>query len=601
MCGILGYISKSKNKFKSFDYKNSIKSLEHRGPDGYNYIKGKDYFFGHTRLSIVGPNEIEAKQPIYKNQKILIFNGEIYNFKELNKELNELKIFNSGNSDTETLFHCIENFGIEQTLSKIDGMYAFAFFDIKKNKLFLARDKIGEKPLYYSHNNDFFIFSSEIKSIILSNTKNYEPNYEIFHEIFLHGQIYGSETAFKNIFEVQPGFFLELNITLNSFKLYQYWKIEDFEINNNKILINEFEEKFNDCIKSRLISDFPISSLISGGIDSSSLAYKLLELSNQNDFNFFFAKNKNKEIDEYKQVQYFINFLKKKFNKKKINLHIVKTEIYDYWNNLEKTAYHNDEPCTFNNFQLVYNLTKEINKKKFKVVFSGEGSDEIFFGYERFINTSKKFEKNNHDQNLSNIYYGSSYKDLENISKIINSKNLEKKIYNSESWEYLEMISKKFDLNTVQMIFSQKYRMLGLLQRQDRAAMANGVESRAPFLKASFVKWINSININYKYNKKNNINKLILRKYMSKYLNSKIVLRKKIGFATDFDLEITKNLTLKKIKKIVQNENSFSSNYLNKKNLMKILDDNSSLEKNKNIIQSILKIESWFKSYYLNN
>ena len=598
MCGILGYISKNKNKFKSFDDKQFLKSLEHRGPDEYNYIKGKDYFFGHTRLSIIGPNEIEAKQPIHKNQKILIFNGEIYNFKKLNKDLNDLNIFNSGNSDTETLFDCIEKFGIEETLSKIDGMYAFAFFDIKKNKLFLARDKIGEKPLYYSHDDDFFIFSSEIKSIILSNTKSYEPNYDIFHEIFLHGQIYGSKTAFKNILEIQPGFFLEFNITLNSYKLHQYWKLEDFEINNNKILINEFEERFNDCINSRLTSDVPISSLISGGIDSSSLAYKFLELSNQSEFNFFFAKNKNKQIDEHKQVQYFINFLKKKFSKKKINLHIIRSEIYNYWNNLEKISYYNDEPCTFNNFHSVYNLTKEINKKKFKVVFYGEGADEILFGYERFINTSKKFQNNN-DQNLRNIYYGSSYKDLDNISRIINCKYLEKKIYNSESWEYLKMISKKFDLNTTQMIFSQKYRMLGLLQRQDRAAMANGVESRAPFLKASFVKWINSININYKYNKKKNINKFILRKYMSKYLDSKIIFRKKIGFATDFDLEITKNCTLKKIKKLVQNNNSFSSNYLNKKNLVKILDDNSSLEKNKNIIQSVLNIESWFKRYYL--
>ena len=255
---------------------------------------------------------------------------------------------------------------MEKTISKIDGMYAFAFFDIDKGELSIVRDRIGEKPLYYSSGKNYFTFSSEIKSIFKSNLNDFSPNVEMFHEILLNGKILGKETAFKNIYEIEPGMFLKFKLKNYSYKIHDYWKLEDFDTLQNNVSMEEFEDKFNDCIKSRLISDVPIASLVSGGIDSSTLVYKMLELGDQNTIKLFFAENINQEINEKKEVDFYFNFLSKKFKDKDINLFSIKNKIKNYWDSLEEVAYFNDEPCTFNNFYLVYSLSKNIRKKELK-------------------------------------------------------------------------------------------------------------------------------------------------------------------------------------------------------------------------------------------
>ncbi len=530
MCGIVGIISENKRIRENFLKKSPLNTIVHRGPDYQDFIKGKNFYFGHTRLSIIGLKEINAKQPINKNNKILTFNGEIYNYKDLSDELNRKGIHDSGKSDTETLFNFILHFGLKKAVSKIDGMYAFSYFDQIKNELYLVRDRIGEKPLYYSTNSNYFIFSSEIKSIFSSNLNDFSPNITMFHEIFLHGKILGKKTAFKNIYEIEPGTFLKFKLKDKSHQIYDYWKLEDFNTLEKDVSLEEFEYKFNDCVKSRLISDVPIASLVSGGIDSSSLVYKMLELGDQDTMKLFFAQNKSKKVNEKKEVSYYYDFLKKKFKDKNIRLFSITNKIQDYWNNLEKVAHYNDEPCTFNNFHLVYNLSKIIRKNQIKVIFSGEGADEIFFGYERFKRTSNLFS-GNYKKDLSKIYFGGSFKDVNTINKILNIRSLESEVFKSSPWKYLNKISKKFDLNTSQMLFSQKYRMQALLQRQDRAAMACGVESRAPFLKPEFVKWINSVKLSQKFKKDQQEGKHLLKKYMAKYLDKKILNRKKMDLA----------------------------------------------------------------------
>ena len=404
MCGIVGIVSENESIRENFCKKSPLNTIIHRGPDFQDFIKGKNFYFGHTRLSIIGLKETNAKQPINRNNRILTFNGEIYNYKELSEELNRKGIYDSGKSDTETLFNLILHFGLKKAVSKIDGMYAFSYFDQIKKELFIVRDRVGEKPLYYSINNNYFMFSSEIKSIFLSNLNDFSPNVKMFHEIFLHGKILGNETAFKNIYEIEPGTFLKYKLKDKSYGIYEYWNLEDFDTLKKDVSLEEFEYKFNDCVKSRLISDVPVASLVSGGIDSSSLVYKMLELGDQDSIKLFFAQNKSQKVNEKKEVSYYYDFLKNKFKDKNIKLFSITNKIQDYWGNLEKVAHYNDEPCTFNNFHLVYNLSKNIRKNKIKVIFSGEGADEIFFGYERFKRTSNLFTRN-YQKNLSEIYF----------------------------------------------------------------------------------------------------------------------------------------------------------------------------------------------------
>ena len=166
-------------------------------------------------------------------------------------------------------------------------MYAFGYFDLDKNELSIVRDRIGDKPLYYSFGSNYFIFSSEIKSILISNLKDFSPNIDMFHEIFLHGKIFGKETAFKNIYEIEPGTFLKYKLKDHTYKIDDYWKLDDFDLLKHDVSLEEFENYFNNCIKSRLISDVPIASLVSGGVDSSSLVYKMLELETKTPLNFF--------------------------------------------------------------------------------------------------------------------------------------------------------------------------------------------------------------------------------------------------------------------------------------------------------------------------
>jgi len=598
MCGILGIISRDKKICENYSKKSLLNSIAHRGPDSQDSVKGKNFYFGHSRLSIIGLKEGGAKQPIYKKNKILVFNGEIYNYKDLSNELNENGYYDSGKSDTETLFNFIFHYGLKKTISKIDGMYAFGYFDLDKEELSLVRDRIGEKPLYYSTGSNYFTFSSEIKSIFNSNLNNFSPNIDMFHEIFLHGKILGKKTAFKNIYEIEPGTFLKYKLRNQSYKIYDYWKLDNFDVLKQDVSMEEFEDKFNNCIKSRLTSDVPIASLVSGGIDSSSLVYKMLQLGNQNAIKLFFAENINQKINEKKQVDFYFNFLRKKFKEKDIQLFSIKNEIKDYWNNLEKVAYYNDEPCTFNNFHLVYSLSKNIRKNKIKVIFSGEGADEIFFGYDRFKRTNDLFLPGKTNANLENIYYGASIKDIKITNKILNTNSVKSKVLSSAPWGYLNEVRKKFDLNTAQMLFSQKYRMQALLQRQDRAAMAFGVESRAPFLRPSFVRWINSIKFSQKYEKKSQQGKYLLKNYMSKYLDKKIINRKKKGFGNDFDLELNKKYAIDKVRELVDNQNSITSNYFNKKEIIKILDSKKEIDKNKTLIRKILNAEIWFNVFF---
>ena len=200
-----------------------------------------------------------------------------------------------------------------------------------------------------------------------------------------------TDTAFSKIYELEPGTFIELNTKSNSYRVKSYWNIEDINILNSNSIVDEFDERFNNCIKSRLISDVPVGSLISGGIDSSSLVYKMLEIGNLNEIKLFFAQNNIDEINEISAVKFFFNFLKNRFKKNRINLNVLKNQINDYWENIEKVAFYNDEPCTFTNFHLVYSLSKIIKKNNLKVIFSGEGADEIFFGYDRFKRTDLLF------------------------------------------------------------------------------------------------------------------------------------------------------------------------------------------------------------------
>ena len=505
MCGILGYISSNTKKDSYKDIKLNLPLLNHRGPDEQKILKFKYGCIGHTRLSIIGLKSKQASQPVFKEKKILSFNGEIYNYSYLANELKKRKIIVSGKSDTEVLFLLLKNFGVKETLKKIDGMYAFSWCDLRKKECYLVRDKIGEKSLYYYLNNNNFYFGSEIKSLIKLNRKKKYINLKKLSDYFYSGKITGGETFFKEIFEVEPGQIIKYDFKKRNLKKNFFWNIEN-KIKKNKKIDKNFELNLRNSIKSRFVSDVPIGILLSSGLDSSTLLRILLEEFKKKKFTTFTATNKLKRFNEIQNVDLLINYLKKKFSNKIKNYKIKPLNFGEYLKEFKKISFFYDEPIQFFNSPLLSKICNKAKKNNFKVLYSGEGADEIFCGYDRFSRT-KKYLKNikNKKEAISHIFYGAGYKNKQIVKNILGK--LHTNIEKLEGWKWLNKNYKKLDKDTLQLLFSQRYTIQKHLRRNDRIGMSHSIEIRCPFLCPNFVEKINNYPLNSKYDKKKTLQK----------------------------------------------------------------------------------------------
>ena len=258
MCGIIGC------NFKSAEFKNSIELLIHRGPDNQGYYEYKNFLFGHTRLSIIDLNE-EANQPMIFDNLLITFNGEIYNYLELIKEENLNCVTKS---DTEVLIRLYQKYE-RNFLDKLNGMFSFCIFDMKKESFFCARDRFGKKPFYYYFKDGKFIYSSEIKSILKLLNTIPQMNDNAFYEYLTFMTPINNNTFYKDINKLEAGNYIYLeknNLKVN--KYYDICNIKTTQFNEKKIL-EKIEELLINSVKKRLISDVEVATLLSGGIDSS--------------------------------------------------------------------------------------------------------------------------------------------------------------------------------------------------------------------------------------------------------------------------------------------------------------------------------------------
>ena len=272
MCGIAGIFNFSDNKINPEIANIMGASLEHRGPDfsDIQFIKNNVVFI-HTRLAIIDLDK-RSNQPFRSDDErfTIVFNGEIYNFKEIRKELENLGFKFRTTGDTEVLLNGYIEFG-EQILHKLRGQFAFAIFDSLENTVFLARDRVGIKPLYYSLNKEFLIFSSELKTIEQSRTIDFEPNYDSYVAYMRHLCVPGDQTGNKNVFKLEPGQYALIN---NDAKIYKktYWDPFQIQINNDLTedeAINRVEDLLIQSVEYRKVSDVEVGLFLSGGLDSS--------------------------------------------------------------------------------------------------------------------------------------------------------------------------------------------------------------------------------------------------------------------------------------------------------------------------------------------
>lgn len=370
MCGIFGFLGGNKNFTK-----NHLSKLSHRGPDYFgSYTNEKDVFLAHNRLSIIGLDD-KSNQPMHgRNGLVIVFNGEIYNYKEL--KLAEVSDYPfQSNSDTEVILALYEKYGAD-CVQHLRGMFAFSIWDEQKHKLFCARDRFGIKPFYFIHSDEVFSFASEMKAL-LPFLSTVATNKDALSEYLTFQYTLGSDTLFQNIHQLMPGHLIIFEN--NNLDIKKYWDIS-YQIDYDHSP-KYFEEKLyhllQDSVKIHQVSDVPIGSYLSGGIDSTLISALACD-QNSNFYGSFHGKFT--EYPGYDESQY-AQIAAHKINK---TLYTVDITAQDFVDNISKVIYHLDTPVAGPGAFPQYMVSK-LASEHVKVVLGGQGGDELFGGYARYV------------------------------------------------------------------------------------------------------------------------------------------------------------------------------------------------------------------------
>ena len=545
MCGICGY-SSNKSLGKQL-LKKMNDTIAYRGPNDEGYyidnVEGREIGLAHRRLSILDLSAL-GKQPMISDDEniVVVFNGEIYNFLEIKEELiRKGYIFNS-TTDTEVIVNGYKEYGID-VIKKFNGMFAIAILDLRDKSLYLIRDHIGIKPLYYYYDKDNFIFGSELKPLMAYPEFKKEIDMNSLDTYLYHGYITGEKSIFKNTFKLLPGHYLKLKN--NKIDIKEYWSIEENFKNREIKNFSEIEwkkkikEHLEKSIKDRMISDVPIGAFLSGGIDSS-LVVSVMQSLSKEPIKTFTIGFKDAEYNEAQYAKKIAEYL----GTDHTEYYLESNEVKKY---IEDIPLYYDEPFA-DSSQLPTMLVSKLAKDKVTVTLSGDGGDELFCGYSKYqkYKIFKKYQK------ISKILD----KFFKEIIKNLNSKytyslyfNEDNNLINYGYLNYLnyESILKKqskhynekryFKLNNLTNNIQEKamlrdmitYLPDDILTKVDRASMAFSLESRAPFIDDyKFIELSFKIKHDLKY--KAGIKKYILKELLYEYLPKELVDRPKQGF-----------------------------------------------------------------------
>ena len=551
MCGIAGIFNFSDNKINPEIANIMGASLEHRGPDfsDIQFIKNNVVFI-HTRLAIIDLDK-RSNQPFRSDDErfTIVFNGEIYNFKEIRKELENLGFKFRTTGDTEVLLNGYIEFG-EQILHKLRGQFAFAIFDSLENKVFLARDRVGIKPLYYSLNKESLIFSSELKTIEQSRTIDFDPNYDSYVAYMRHLCVPGDQTGNKNVFKLEPGQYALIN---NDAKIYKktYWDPFQIQINNDLTedeAINRVEDLLIQSVEYRKVSDVEVGLFLSGGLDSS-LIGKLMKENDE-------SKIKSFNIDYEDHFEGYQGEVEEaRFAASEIGVELVEDRISygDFKQIIDNYSFYQDDLVGDEVGIPLYFLGSASKKNGIKVIQVGEGADELFYGYDHWLRfmklnkiirplTSKRnssFTFKNHRSNLvSNILLnrtsfpgGALGFNIPEINKLVNSGISDEfsLIHHVDNMWDQYFSNKNAKLSKWMTLVDLKIRLPELLlMRMDKLVMQSSIEARVPFLDHELVEFVLSIpeDIIFRVNE----TKPLLKKVANKHISEKIFNRPKQGF-----------------------------------------------------------------------
>ena len=535
MCGIAGQWNKNLN-VDTESFMRMRDTLTHRGPDGAGLYMSADKMLalGHRRLSLIDLDET-GSQPMHNedNSIQVVVNGEIYNYPALKKELESHGHIFYSTSDSEIIVHAYEEWGT-RLLSHIKGMFAFAVWDEKKQKIFLARDRFGIKPLYYYSTGDTFIFASELKAILAYPGFKREIDYTSFCDFFVYRYIPSPKTIWKNVCKLPPASFLTLDLKkFNKPVVKQYW---DLSLGNQKTGQKEIIEKIDKLlcksVEGHLLSDVPIGSFLSGGYDSSAMVYYMHRLKYPTQtFSIGFENWEQSEHLYAEMVADIFQTQHESFLVGKQDFGLVNDLVYYY-----------DEPIADISIIPTYIISKAASKKV-KAVLSGEGADEIFGGYHwqksftaawagmsglrKLINkpgiTDKDFTLGRYNEAMAMGLFDHAL-----LKEFINPK-LHDNIPEKPAWFYESHLKPCFSpLKTFQYLDIKTFMGELVLTKIDRASMANSLEVRVPFLDHEIVELLFSLDEKVYF--KPDTQKFVLNSILKPHLPEEIMNRPKQGF-----------------------------------------------------------------------
>lgn len=645
MCGIAGFLLSStvSTKQMQHDIKNMLKIMHHRGPDDDGiYIKDK-LALGHKRLAVVELSSA-GDQPMHtQNERYIIsYNGEIYNGNEIRYKLG-LEYGNiqwRGHSDTETLLIAIERWGLDKTIANLHGMFAFALWDNVNKALFLCRDRMGEKPLYYHQCEHGFFFASELTALTSLKKLTFEIDPSALKQYFEYNYIAAPNSIYKHFFKLEAGCYLQFNNVNREINYQKYWCINEQANNANKIAnqstyskkLNQLEKKIKTVVKNQLAADVPVGAFLSGGIDSSLVVSMMQNISNK-PISTFSIGFKNSKYDEAPYAKKVANYLK--------------TDHHEYYvtpelalKSIKKVIESYDEPFS-DSSQLPTWLVSKFARQHVTVALTGDGADELFAGYQHYQQTLSMWRKLN---KIPQVIKNTLYKLLSKIpdpaldrisiilSKIIKPippdkikikiKKLIQAFNLTNIQEFYALALKNTleshklvlddgsslakplannadvigDLNRLSVFDGKYYLADDLLVKVDRAAMAHSLETRIPFLDQDIIK--QAFLFTEKEKITNKTAKQPLREILYKYIPKEMVDRPKHGFGIPLSNWL-RNELCSMVDELLLPSKLIEQGYLNSEFVTKIWHEHKIEQADHSaLIWSIVCFQLWLEKHY---
>ncbi len=592
MCGIAGIINRNKQAVGIGALKTLTDPIAHRGPDGEGHYLYDNMGFGHRRLAIIDLTSA-GHQPMEKDGLTITYNGEIYNYLELRKELEELGYSFTTHTDTEVILKAYAAWGTE-CVERFNGMWAFAILNKNEKKIFLSRDRFGIKPCYYYEGENEFVFGSEIKQI-LPFLKTREVNRQALYDfLYLSYQDHNDNTFFKGIKMLLPGHNMQIDLDDVSVSISKYYELRKINVDDIKDIdgaIAKYQESFEKSIDFRLRSDVKVGTCLSGGLDSSYVAQVASEkYKGEEAFTAITAKSMDSTNDESE-------YARKVAEACSLNWKVTKPSQYDFQKFTESIIYNQEEPFTTPSIFMQFFVMQAAKSEGCVVMLDGQGGDETLLGYERYFVPYLKSIKNpikfirefyllikNSKLSLRQLllyylYFGSSRVKAQSILR--NNRYILK-----ENQKYIDQtLSGAFEKASKDLFELQKLELTSLqlpklLKFEDRNSMAHSIEARVPFVDHKLIELAVSLPQDYKIHR--GWSKYVLRRSFGINGLEAIVWRKnKLGFEAP-------------TRKWMENKSFFVKAIRDSKFMDSVIDKNYALENlNENKIWKLYNITKW--------